>query len=48
MLDINDFSLSFGDKKALDSICLSIAAGEKVAIIGSSGSGKSTLIRYIY
>lgn len=48
MLDISDFSLSFEDKKALDSICLSITSGEKVAIIGSSGSGKSTLIHYIY
>ncbi|MFT5788963.1 MAG: phosphonate transport system ATP-binding protein [Shewanella sp.] len=48
MLEISDFSLSFGDKKALDAISLAIVPGEKVAIIGSSGSGKSTLISYIY
>lgn len=47
MLSISDFSLNFGDKKALDSIELSITAGEKVAVIGSSGSGKSTLISHI-
>ncbi|QQX82024.1 ATP-binding cassette domain-containing protein [Shewanella sp. KX20019] len=48
MLNISDLSLSFGDKKALDSISFSIASGEKIAVIGSSGSGKSTLIRHIY
>ncbi|XGV99868.1 MAG: ABC transporter ATP-binding protein [Leptolyngbya sp. BL-A-14] len=34
-------------KLVLDSINLSIAAGEKVGIIGANGSGKSTLLKLI-
>src|ERR1700685_2951565 len=33
--------------KALDDICVSIAPGEWVAVMGPSGSGKSTMVNLI-
>lgn len=38
---------TLGDKVALDIDCLSIGAGERVAIVGHNGAGKSTLLRLL-
>ena len=38
---------AFGDKKALDSLNLSVDAGGIHAIVGSNGAGKSTLFRLL-
>lgn len=42
-----DVSVSFGGRKALDSIDLTICAGETIAIVGHTGSGKTTLANLI-
>lgn len=45
ILDIENLSLSYGDKKALDDITLKIPEKRITAFIGPSGCGKSSLLR---
>ncbi|SEP06913.1 ABC transporter ATP-binding protein [Amycolatopsis saalfeldensis] len=42
LLEINDLEVSFGDTPAVRGVSLSVAPGERVAVVGQSGSGKST------
>lgn len=47
ILEIDNFSKSFGKFKAVDSLSMTIRAGEAVAFIGQNGAGKSTTMRCI-
>lgn len=42
---VENLNFGYSDEKVLNSIKLSIKAGEKVALVGASGGGKSTLVQ---
>ena len=44
-LSLENVGVRFGGRAALESVTLSVAHGEKLAVIGASGAGKSTLFR---
>ena len=47
MIEIKDLQKSFGSKKVLQGVNLTIEKGETLVIIGRSGCGKSVLIKHI-
>lgn len=47
MIEITDLYKSFGGKKVLQGLSLSIRRGETMVVIGQSGSGKSVLIKHM-
>jgi phospholipid/cholesterol/gamma-HCH transport system ATP-binding protein len=47
MIQIVDVHKSFGGKKVLQGVNLTINRSETVVIIGQSGSGKSILIKHL-
>ncbi len=46
-IEVQGLSFSYGDELVLNKMNLSIAPGEKVAIVGASGGGKSTLVQLL-
>jgi energy-coupling factor transport system ATP-binding protein len=47
-IELRDVSFAYPDgTRALENVDLSIAVGERVAIVGQNGSGKSTLVRQL-
>jgi Cu-processing system ATP-binding protein len=46
-LELNRLSKTYGKHTAVDSVDLSLGAGESLAIIGHNGAGKTTLIKLI-
>ena len=47
MLELEALSVSYGQRRALDGVSLSVAEGEIVTLLGANGSGKSTTLRAI-
>ncbi len=45
ILEIRDFSFSFGEAPLLRDLSLSVDAGEIVCLLGPNGSGKTTLLK---
>jgi len=44
-IEVRDLRFAYADEPVLENLDLSIAPGEKVAIVGASGGGKSTLVQ---
>lgn len=47
VLDLENVSLSYGDKELFDNITLRLAPGERLGIVGVNGAGKTTLLRLL-
>ena len=45
LVSLSGVSVSFGDRKLLDSVNLTVSAGSRTALVGPNGSGKTTLMR---
>ena len=47
MLECRDLTVSFGEKAVLSGCSLSLAPGQRIALMGPSGCGKTTLLRVL-
>jgi ATP-binding cassette subfamily F protein uup len=47
LLQLGGIALTFGGTPLLEGVDLSVAAGERVCLVGRNGSGKSTLLKIV-
>ena len=47
LLTVQNLSKAYGDQQVLNQVSLTLAAGQKVGLVGANGVGKSTLLKII-
>jgi ABC-2 type transport system ATP-binding protein len=47
IIEIDNLSRRFGDKKALDAVTLNLEQGKAYGLIGENGAGKTTLLKHL-
>jgi phospholipid/cholesterol/gamma-HCH transport system ATP-binding protein len=47
VVELRDVTKAFGPKRVLDDVCLTVARGHGVCILGRSGTGKSVTLKHI-
>ena len=47
ILEIEDLSVAYGQRRAVEGVSLSVREGEIVTLLGANGSGKSTTLRAV-
>jgi ATP-binding cassette subfamily F protein 3 len=47
VLRLVDLEKSFGSRPILDDVSLTVAGGEKIALVGANGTGKTTLLKIV-
>lgn len=47
VMDIEDVSFSYGDRKIINNFSATIMRGDKIGIVGPNGAGKSTLLKLL-
>ena len=47
LVELRDVTKSFGERRVLDRVCLSVLRGRSLCILGRSGTGKSVTLKHI-